>query len=146
MNHGLAWTHLVEAIKTSERQDNLNDDLIGAELAARQNRVGFGQSIIGHVRHGFAAIRARLAKRPETLEESLMRLANVSPHLLDDIGITASGELPVIEEVHAGRGLVRSQLVETKVEAEKVAPVAPKPVAVVELPVGRQFGGLAAAE
>lgn len=146
MNHGLAWTHLVEAIKISDRKDNLNDDLIAAERAASRNRVGFGQSIISHVRHGFAAFRARLAKRPETLEESLMRLANVSPHLLDDIGITASGELPLIEEVHAGRGLVRSQLVETKVEAEKDAPVAPKPVAVADLPGGRQFGGLAAAE
>jgi len=47
-----------------------------------------------HVRPGLmsralAALRGRLARRPEALDEALQRLGTTSPHLLADIGVAS---------------------------------------------------------
>lgn len=146
MNHALGVQSLVEAIDSRNRNGSLNDDLIAAEIAAAQSHVGFGTWVIGQIRKGFALIGIRRAERPETLEESVARLASVSPHLLDDIGLDAKGHLAIPEEVPAGRGLVRTRLVESDAEAMKPAAEAIKPVAPVGISSGYPFGNIAAAE
>jgi hypothetical protein len=146
MNHGLGVQYLVDAIDRGNRNASLNDDLIAAEMAAAQNRVGLWTRVIGRIRTAFSAIGTNRAKRPETLEESVERLARVSPHLLDDIGLTAAGHLPVLEDVPAGRGLVRTQLSDAKGAAPKSAAAATTPACHVGHTGGHPFGNIAPAE
>ena len=146
MNHALGVQSLVDAIDSRKRNGSLNDDLIAAEMAAAQAHVGFGTWVIGRIRKGFAVIGIRRAERPETLEESVARLASVSPHLLDDIGLDAKGQLAITEDVPSGREPGRTRLVESDAEAMKPPVEATKPIVSVGISSGYPFGNIAAAE
>lgn len=127
MNHGLGVNHVVEAFGDRHGHEQLNDDLKVAAMMNARTRGGFGRRVAMGLRSGLAAIGAKLSGGPETFEESVARLASVSPHLLDDVGLQAEGKVAPVEEVHAGRGLVRTRLVEDRADAATpgviVAPV-----------------------
>jgi hypothetical protein len=146
MNHALGIQNLVEAIDSGNRKASLNDDLIAAEMAMARTRVGIGKRFIDRIRVWLAAIGTKLAKRPETLEQSVARLASVSPHLLDDIGLNADGHLSIVEDVPAGRGLVCTRLVGVDARAPKPVAIATNRVVHVGRSSGHPFGSIAAAE
>lgn len=76
--------HLFDA--WSERQPHpgeRNDDLLAAE-AARHAQRARRPSLAGRI-SGWLSRQAR--RKPETLDQAMGRLAAISPHLLDDIGM-----------------------------------------------------------
>jgi hypothetical protein len=146
MSHGLQFKYLLDAIDCSGARHNLNDDLVAAETAAARNDIGFRARIVAKVCLGLAAVGSMRRRRPESLDDALARLASVSPHLLDDIGMKADLLAPDSGYVPAGRGLVRRRQVSDEIEVSKSPPDAAKPFVEVGRSVRQPVIGVAPAE
>jgi len=146
MNHGLGFKHLLDAIDRTGAKHSLIDDLLAAEMATARNHIGFRAWIVAKVCLGLAAVGSMRPRRQESLDDALARLANVSPHLLDDIGMKADLLAIDSEFVPAGRGLVRCRLVSDEIEVSKSPAAAAKPVVEVDRSIRQPVIGLAPAE
>jgi len=73
-----------------------NDDLQEAYLSMEHDHVGLWQRLSGAIRSRFARIAEGRPMRPETLDDTLLRLAATSPHLLKDIGFEIRIVAPAI--------------------------------------------------
>jgi hypothetical protein len=67
-------------------QDGPGADGAPVPVATRA-RVGLGALIVAQVRRWAGAIASMTTAQPESLDEAVARLAEVSAHLLDDVGI-----------------------------------------------------------
>jgi hypothetical protein len=146
MKHGLCFMYLLDAFDGTGAKHNRKDHRRAAELAATRTRIGFWAWVSAKLCLGLAVFGLIRPRRPESLDEAIARLANVSPHLLDDIGIAADHYTSDSRYVSAARGTVRIGSTSGETKVSSLPANAEKPLVKIYWSIGQPIIGFVPAK